>query len=190
MDSPASWTLGKYRPLLLLLARQLQQDRRLLVRFDWSDLVQQTLLEAHDNLADFHGKSEAELVQWLRQILTNTAIDRARRERAGRRDVQLERSLGAAIADSSARLDKFLADQDPSPSEQAQKQELLVHLAEAVEQLPSNQREVLVCRDFLGKHIKDIAANLGQTEKAVSGLLFRARRKLRQKLAPFEEGAT
>lgn len=187
MAATADWRLGKYRPLLLVQARQLQQDPRLLVRFDWSDLVQQTLLEAHRNLDEFKGKTEGELVQWLRQILTHTAIDQGRRERAGRRDFHLEQSLRTAVGDSSARLDKFLVDQDPSPSEHVHKQELLLHLSEAIEQLPPGQREVLIGRDLLGQSINTIAAGLELTDKAVAGLLFRARRKLRELMAPFEE---
>ncbi len=177
--------LENYRPFLLLQARQLQQNRRLLVRFGWSDLVHETLLYAHRNLDKFMGP-EGELIQWLRKILTHTAIDHARRERADRRDVRRERSLTAAVADSSARLDQFVADQGSSPSEHCQKQELLVHLAQAIEQLPTDQREVLVARDLLGKSIRDIATGLDKTEKAVAGLLFRARGKLRKLMAPFE----
>jgi RNA polymerase sigma-70 factor (ECF subfamily) len=187
MSTPANWHLERYRPLLKLQARQLQQDPRLLVRFDWSDLVQQTLLEAHGNLARFKGKTEGELVQWLRKILTHTVIDHARHERADCRDIRLEKSFQTAIEDSSARLDKLVADQAPSPSEQFHKQELLVHLAEAIEQLPQGQRDVLIARDLLSKSIRDIAADLELTEKAVAGLLFRARRKLRELMAPFEE---
>src|SRR5262245_29630094 len=102
MTKTADWQLEKYRPLLLLQARQLQQNPRLLVRGDWSDLVQETFLEAHRNIDGFKGKTEGERIQWLRRILTNTAIDQARRERAGRRDFHLEQTLGTVIADSSA----------------------------------------------------------------------------------------
>jgi hypothetical protein len=45
MVSGTNWEPAKYRALLLLQTRQLQQDKRLFVRFDWSDLVQQTLLK-------------------------------------------------------------------------------------------------------------------------------------------------
>ena len=50
---------GEISPAPLLQARQLQQDKRLLVRFDWSDLVQQTLLEAHRNRNEFKGPDGA-----------------------------------------------------------------------------------------------------------------------------------
>ena len=187
MFNGANWQLAKYRPLLLLQARQLQQDKRLLVRFDWSDLVHETLLEAHRDLGKFKGKTEAELIQWLRQILTHTAFDRARHDRAGRRDVRLERTLEMAATDSSACVDKFLAGRNPSPSEQIRKQEFQVHLAEAIEQLPPRQRDVFIGRDVLGKSILDLAADLKLTREAVVGLLNRAHRKLCQLMAPFED---
>jgi RNA polymerase sigma-70 factor (ECF subfamily) len=187
MFNGANWQLAKYRPLLLLQARQLQQDKRLLVRFDWSDLVHETLLEAHRDLGKFKGKTEAELIQWLRQILTHTAFDRARHDRAGRRDVRLERTLEMAATDSSACVDKFLAGRNPSPSEQIRKQEFQVHLAEAIEQLPPRQRAVFIGRDVLGKSILDLAADLKLTRAAVVGLLNRAHRKLCQLMAPFED---
>ena len=187
MFNGANWQLAKYRPLLLLQARQLQQDKRLLVRFDWSDLVHETLLEAHRDLGKFKGKTEAELIQWLRQILTHTAFDRARHDRAGRRDVRLERTLEMALGDSSASVDKFLADRNPSPSEQIRKQEFQVHLAEAIEQLPPRQRAVFIGRDVLGRSILDLAADLQLTRQAVVGLLNRAHKKLCQLMAPFED---
>src|SRR5262249_13438882 len=86
MAKSAEGHLEKYRPLLLLQARQLQQNPRLLVRGDWSDLVQKTFLKAHRNLDGFKGKTEGERIQWLRKILTNTAIEHGRHERADRRD--------------------------------------------------------------------------------------------------------
>jgi RNA polymerase sigma-70 factor (ECF subfamily) len=187
MFNGTNWELAKYRPLLLLQARQLQQDKRMLVRFDWSDLVHETLLKAHCDLAQFKGKTEAELIQWLRQILTHTAIDRVRHDHAGRRDVRLERTLEMAVADSSACADKFLADRNPSPSEQIRKQEFQLRLAEAIEQLPPRQRAVFIGRDVKGKSILDLAADLKLTREAVVGLLNRAHRKLCQLMAPFED---
>ena len=97
MFNGTNWQLAKYRPLLLLQARQLRQDKRLLVRFDWSDLVHETLLEAHRDLGKFKGKTEAELIQWLRQILTHTAFDRARHDRAGRRDNEIRPDIVSAL---------------------------------------------------------------------------------------------
>ena len=92
-----------------------------------------------------------------------------------------------AVADSSACADKFLADRNPSPSEQIRKQEFQVRLAEAIEQLPTRQRAVFIGRKLLGKSIGDLAADLKLTKKAVAGLLSRGIEKLCQLMAPFED---
>jgi DNA-directed RNA polymerase specialized sigma24 family protein len=64
-----NWHPERYRPLMKLLAQQLllaQRDRRLLRRFDSSDLVQETLQKAWEKLDEFQGHTEAELVAWLK----------------------------------------------------------------------------------------------------------------------------
>jgi RNA polymerase sigma-70 factor (ECF subfamily) len=169
--------------VLLLQVRRLQVDPRLRRRFDSSDLVQETLLNAHAQLNRFRGRSEAEFVRWLQEVLAHTVADQVRRARAQKRDVGLEQPLQAALAESSARLEAFLASGQPSPSEQAERHELLLRLAEALEQLPEDQRDVVVQRDLEGASIAAVAERLGRTRKSVAGLLLRGRRKLRELLA-------
>src|SRR6476659_3196527 len=59
-------------------------------KVDASDLVQQTLLEAHRGLANFRGTTEGEWLAWLKRILAHNAADFVRRyhgvekRRAGR----------------------------------------------------------------------------------------------------------
>lgn len=186
MNSPADWHLERYRPLLRVLARRIGLDPRLQARFDSSDLVQQTLLKAHEHRAQFRGSTEPELIAWLKEILTRAAVDEERRGRSRKRDVRLEQSLQAAVADSSARLEQFLSARQSSPSQQAEQHELLLHLSAALEELPEDQRIVVIQRDLMGHAVADIAAALGRTEKSVAGLLLRGRRSLRESLKQFE----
>ena len=58
--------LERHRNWLGLLAR-LQVDGRFRAKFDPSDVVQQTLLEAVRGWPKFRGRTEAELAAWLRR---------------------------------------------------------------------------------------------------------------------------
>jgi RNA polymerase sigma-70 factor (ECF subfamily) len=176
------WPTERYAPLLRLQARKLELDLRLRKRFDSSDLVQETMLKAHEALPQFKGVTEAEFVKWLQEILGNVVADEVRKARAQKRDVAVERSLDDAIAGSSAQLEAYLTAGGPSPSEQAERHEELLRLAGAIDQLPEDQRDVVIHRDLLGSPVREIAELLGRTEKSVAGLLLRGRRRLRELL--------
>jgi RNA polymerase sigma-70 factor (ECF subfamily) len=182
MATPTEWHLERYRQLLRLQVRRLQLDPRLQRRFDSSDLVQETLLNAHAQLEHFRGHTEAELVKWLQEVLAHTVADEVRKARAQKRDVAVEQSLQAALADSSARLEAFLTSGQPSPVEQAERHELLLRIADGLERLPEDQRDVVLRRDLEGASVGEIAAQMGRTRKSVAGLLLRGRRKLRELL--------
>jgi RNA polymerase sigma-70 factor (ECF subfamily) len=180
------WQLERYQALLRLRARQLHLDPRLKRRFDSSDLVQETLLKAHKNLHQFRGQTEAELVKWLQEILAHVLADQVRRARTGKRDLNLERSLETIMAESSGRLEAYLAADQSSPSQQVQRKELLLRAAEALESLPADQRDVVMLRDLMNQPVAQIAQQLGRTEKSVAGLLLRGRHKLRELLEAYQ----
>jgi RNA polymerase sigma-70 factor (ECF subfamily) len=186
VSSISGLDLERYRPLLRLQARQLRLTPRFARRFDASDLVQLTLLRAHQHRGDFQGTSAAELLKWLHEILLHVAADEVRRARAKKRDLGLEQSLQAALADSSLRLERCLADRGPTPDACAERGELLVRVAEAIDRLPEDQRDAVVLRDIMGLTVAEVAARLGRTEKAAAGLLLRGRARLRELLADNE----
>src|SRR5215469_11512222 len=105
--------LESYQDYLRLLAR-LQLDPRLRGKLDPSDVVQQTLVKAHQNREQFRGQTGGEQAAWLRRILANTLIDAARKYQ---RELSLEHGLERALDESSARLDAWLAAEQSSPSE-------------------------------------------------------------------------
>jgi RNA polymerase sigma-70 factor (ECF subfamily) len=151
-------------------------------KLDASDVVQQTLLEAHRKKAQFRGQSEAELAVWLRQMLAYNLADALRALGRAKRDVARERSLEAALEASSARLASWLVAEQSTPSQQAQRHEEVLRLAEALATLPEAQRETLVLRHCQGLSLAAISQHIGRSPAAVAGLLKRGLRELRAQL--------
>jgi RNA polymerase sigma-70 factor (ECF subfamily) len=177
---------GQFRNYLRFLAR-LQLDPRLKRKFDPSDLVQQTLLEAYAARGQFRGASEAEWLAWLRQMLSHNLADALRGFTQAKRDLARERPLAEALQASSARLEAFLADDGSTPPERAERQERAVRLADALERLPEAQREALVLQHWHGWTLAQIAEHLGRSEAAVAGLLKRGLKQLRHHLRDWSE---
>lgn len=182
-ESPAQGDLlRRFEPWLRLLAR-IQCESRFQAKFDASDIVQQTLLEAVRAFPQFRGSTEAELTAWLRQILVHALAHEVRRYHgAQKRDVTLEVSLDAALAQSSQRLGAMLAESGPSPSQQAAQRELDVLLADVLARLPDDYREVLILRHLEGLSHDDIAQRMNRTAGAVRMLWTRALIALRHEL--------
>jgi RNA polymerase sigma-70 factor (ECF subfamily) len=169
--------LNRYRDYLLLLARA-QLPLRLRAKLGASDVVQQTLLEAHRHLQSFEGGS-GERAAWLRRILANNLTNACRDFERDKRDVRREQPLHQSVEESSARLEAWLADGHSSPSQQAERNEQLLNLASALMRLPEEQRQVVEMRYLHGAALKEIAGFLGKSRSAVAGLLHRGMSDLR-----------
>jgi RNA polymerase sigma-70 factor (ECF subfamily) len=145
---------------------------------DPSDLVQQTLLKAHQNREQFRGHTEAEMAAWLRAILGRHLIDMARKFRA-QLDCR-ERSLEVALEQSSARLEAWLVAGGSSPSARAERQERLLQMAEGIAGLPDDQRVALELHHLRGLPVATVAQEMGRSTAAVGSLLYRGLKALRE----------
>jgi RNA polymerase sigma-70 factor, ECF subfamily len=168
--------LEEYREYLRLLAR-LQLDPRLRTELDPSDVVQQTLLKAHERLEQFRGQTDAELRAWLRAILARNLADAVRK--FGRQKGDRALSLETALEQSSAKLEAMLATEESSPSQGALRAERLIELAEGLAQLTEDQRTAVELHYLSGLSVPDVASQMGRSTVSVTGLLYRGMKALR-----------
>jgi RNA polymerase sigma-70 factor, ECF subfamily len=180
--------LEGHRPYLRLLAR-MSLDPRWQPRIDCSDLVQETLLQAHQCRKQYRGSSPAELAGWLRSILARKLLNAVRDLQRARRDVGRERSLDAALEQSSALLDGWLAADQSAPDRRAEARDEGLRLAAALETLPEAQREAVTLHHLHRWTLQDVAAYLGRTPAAAAGLIKRGLQALRAHLAAHDTAA-
>ena len=184
-ESARAELFGRYRHYLAALANA-QLGRHLRTKCDASDLVQQTLLEAHRDFAGFQGEHEGELLAWLRRILAHNLFNETRRYAAQQRDAAREVSLDqvrAGVEQSSLALGRGLAADTPSPSKDAAQRESAVQLADALARLPEDYQTVLLLRVFEGLSAADVAKRMNRSAGAVRMLQLRALEALREGMA-------
>ncbi len=170
----------RHRAYLLLLAR-MQVGRRLRGKFDPEDLIQEASLAAYRGIMRFRGDSEAEFRSWLRQILAGILANHVRRYRGTlRRDDRLERSMADDLDRSSRAIDRGLVAVQSTPSQHASRREQAILLAEALENLPEDYREVIVLRQLEELSFAEVAVRMGRTVNSVKNLWIRALTRMRR----------
>jgi RNA polymerase sigma-70 factor, ECF subfamily len=176
-----------FRAYLGLLAR-MQLDEALQGKVDLSGVVQQTLLEACQAQQRFLQLSDGQRVAWLRTALAHNLKDEVRKLGTARRDAGRERSLEAALEESSARLEAWLAADQSSPSDEAVRNELLLRLADALAQMPEDQRQAVELRHLRGYSLAEVAQQMGRSKGAAAKLIFRGIERLQALLPELGRG--
>ncbi len=173
--------IERFRPYLNLLAR-LSIGQAIRSKISSSDIVQDTLIEAHRDPTRFEGRAVEEQLALLRKILANNAAKAGRDLRRQKRDVEREQPLDAAVDRSSRRLLAVLAADQSSPSERAMKNEAILLIARALETLPEAQREAVLLHYVDGLTIREIAERMDRTAGSVAGHLMRGLERLRTEI--------
>jgi RNA polymerase sigma-70 factor, ECF subfamily len=141
---------------------------------DAEDLLQEATLRAFDGYGRLRDPSVARA--WLFTILGRTHLNRVRssRRRPETASADLEESaFEAALAGWSPM---------PSPADLVEARQLGEQLTHALDELPAEQRAVVLLVDVEGFTQREVAGMLEVPEGTVASRLFRARRQLRAAL--------
>src|SRR5579862_6138021 len=156
---------------------------------DAEDALQDTLLAAWQGLGGFEGR--ASLRTWLYKIATNRCLN-ARRA-AGRRPAK-EWDIPGVEPPEPTRLgevvwlepfpDTLLEDTRPGPEARYEQAEAIsLAFVTALQVLPPRQVAVLLLRDVLRFHAREVADMLGTSVESVTSALKRARAGLQHRPA-------
>ena len=99
------------------------------------------------------------------------------------RDARLEQSLYVELNNTSGALDRALAAAVSTPSEQAVKREAGLLLADALEALSEDYRQVIILRHLESLPFAQVAERMGRSVDSVEKLWVRALAKLRGSLS-------
>jgi RNA polymerase sigma-70 factor (ECF subfamily) len=123
------------------------------------DVAQEAFVRAYKALPDFRG--QAQVRSWLYRIATNLALNAVTRRRE-----YPQQSLPEVAARRS-------------PERETELAMMRDDLESAIAQLPTDQREALVLREFEGLSYQEIADRLDLPLNTVRTRILRARRSLR-----------
>jgi len=150
-------------------------NQRFAGKFNPSDVVQQTLMEAWQGWDGMQAQEEAQRQAWLRKVLANQLAHFVRHyQGVKKRDLTRELSIEQSLHRSAERIEGLLVAQGPSPSQFAVVNEQRAMLADAMEQLPDAYRQVILLRSVEELSHQEVAKRMGRTEPAVRMLWLRA----------------
>src|SRR5262245_14077145 len=126
--------LERHRPRLTHMVA-VRLDPRLAARVDPSDVVQEALADAARKLADYLARRPLPFYPWLRRLAWERLLKCHRRHTTGRRNVAREAAPTLLSDASDYTLAGRLIDRGPSPSQQAERHELIDRASAALRRL-------------------------------------------------------
>jgi RNA polymerase sigma-70 factor (ECF subfamily) len=147
-------------------------------RGEAEEALQAAYLSAFASIGGFEARSS--LSTWLTRIVVNEALGRRRAAERRRRPLQQE---GVAVLDSY-RENLMRGSEAEAPDVALAREQIRKLLEQAVADLPDTFRTVFVLREIEGLSSEETGAILDVPVQTVTTRLFRARRRLKQALAP------
>jgi RNA polymerase sigma-70 factor (ECF subfamily) len=143
---------------------------------DAEDIVQTTFLKAYRQLSRFEAR--ADFRTWLHKIAMNCSIDLVRSRRY--REVQGRDDWEAGLAEATP-------GGSPGPDRLLLSSEIRDRVREGLAQLTASERAAFTLRHVEGLSIREVAEAMGLKTEAAKNSIFRAVKKMRVALEPFDE---
>ena len=153
-------------------------------RGDGEDTAQECFVKVYRHIARFSGEST--FSTWLYRIVINTCRNRHRSwwNRLSRQSVAMNTGTDADQSGGDRSIE--LGDTRFTPVKELERKRLGMAIERAIQELPRQQKEVVLLRDVQGLSYEEIERITGLAEGTVKSRLFRARNLLQQKLKGLE----
>ncbi|MGG1313449.1 MULTISPECIES: RNA polymerase sigma factor [Cohnella] len=135
------------------------------------DLCSETFYKAYRSLHSFR-EVDASFSTWLYTIARNTVLSELRKQKATHLSLDDSTYIPAAPPEAA-------------PEQRLLRNEKVLMVREAINNLPEKQRSALILREYDGLDYQEIASILGQTVSAVKSLLFRARASVKTQMESY-----
>ncbi|WP_321372722.1 sigma-70 family RNA polymerase sigma factor [uncultured Draconibacterium sp.] len=157
--------INKYKNLVYNTAFRLVRNSE-----DAEDIFQDVFLEIYKSCDAV--RFDEDLTVWIYKIAYNKSISFLRRKNPAKAS-----NNNNDIANNELKLIE-----KNHPAKQLEQKENITTLYRFIDQLPENQRKVLLLHKFEGLSQKEICEKLDMSEHSVESLIYRARKNLKQKL--------
>lgn len=144
-----------------------------------ADATQDAFISAYKAINRFRGGS---FKSWLLRIVTNQCYDELRRRKR-----RPKTSLDALYVEDETPDASWMTDHAENPESFAQRMDLQSAIVDCLQDLPEDQRTVVVLSDIEGFSYDEIAGIVGVALGTVKSRLSRSRDKLRDCLQSFRE---
>ena len=137
---------------------------------DAYDISQDAFLKAYTNLSSFRG--DCKFSSWLYKLTTNLCLDFIRKRNR-------HKVVPLVYEDDNGDSEYLeIPDETYSPESLTEQKQLRESVRKGLNQLPPQQREILVLREIGGLRYDEIGRQLDLEEGTVKSRIFRARKKL------------
>ena len=166
------------RPLYNFILRSVRRRERA------DELLQDVFMKVVQRSGDFKGNSK--LSTWLYTIARNLCIDHSRKM-VFRRHKSLDAPGRSGESEEGPTLLERTAAEGPTADRAAIQKDLQRRIAEAVEELPEEQREVFLMRQVQGMAFKEIADVVGVPENTIKSRMRYALERLQRALVEYQD---